>query len=70
MAGVHAMPGPVVRGPAGCDVVFENDRPVVVSYAEAGAFVLHQEVLGAWRTCQYACVCVYPRLVMCWNGGN
>ena len=44
---VHARPGPVARGPAGCDVVFENDRPVVDTYAEAGAFVLHQAALGA-----------------------
>ena len=44
---VHASPGPVARGPASYDVVFENDRPVVVAYAEAGAFVLHQEALGA-----------------------
>ena len=44
---VHAKPGPVVRGPDGCDVVFENDRPVVVTYAEAGAYVLHQVAVGA-----------------------
>jgi hypothetical protein len=44
---VHGLPGPVARSPAGCDVVFENDRPVVVAYAEAGAFVLHQEAVGA-----------------------
>ena len=36
----------MVRGPVSYDVVFENDRPVVVSYAEAGAFVLHQAALG------------------------
>jgi hypothetical protein len=44
---VHGSPGPVARGPAGYDVVFEHDRPVVVAYAEAGAYVLHQEALGA-----------------------
>jgi hypothetical protein len=44
---VHATPGPVVRGPDGYDVVFENDRPVVVTYAEAGAYVLHQVAFGA-----------------------
>ncbi len=44
---VHATPGPVARGPNGYDVVFENDRPVVVAYAEAGAYVLHQEAVGA-----------------------
>jgi hypothetical protein len=44
---VHATPGPVARGPNGCDVVFDNDRPVVVAYAEAGAYVLHQEAAGA-----------------------
>jgi hypothetical protein len=44
---VHAKPGPVVRGPDECDVVFENDRPVVATYAEAGAYVLHQEAPGA-----------------------
>jgi hypothetical protein len=40
---VHASPGPVARGPAGYDVVLEDDRPEAVTYAEAGAFVLHQE---------------------------
>lgn len=43
---VHATPGPVVRGPDGFDVVFENDRQEVVTYAEAGAYVLHQEAAG------------------------
>jgi hypothetical protein len=28
-------------------VVFENDRPLVATYAEAGAYVLHQEAPGA-----------------------
>jgi hypothetical protein len=44
---VDASPGPVVRGPDGFDVVFENDLPVVVTYAEAGAYALHQEAAGA-----------------------
>jgi hypothetical protein len=44
---VHSTPRPVVRGPDGFDVVFENDRPVVVIYAEAGAYVLHQKAAGA-----------------------
>jgi hypothetical protein len=44
---VHATPGPVVRGPDGFDVVFENYRPVVVTYAEARAYVLHQHAPGA-----------------------
>jgi hypothetical protein len=44
---VHATPGPIARGPNRFDVVFENDRPVVVAYAEAGAYVLHQEAAGA-----------------------
>jgi hypothetical protein len=44
---VHASPGPVARGPAGYFVVFEDDRPVAVTYAEAGAYVLHQEALRA-----------------------
>ena len=43
---MHATPGLVVRGPNGYDVAFENDRPVV-TYAEAGSFVLHQEAVGA-----------------------
>ena len=29
------------------DAVFENDRAVVVTYAVAGAYVLHQVALGA-----------------------
>jgi hypothetical protein len=44
---VHSTPRPVVRGPDGFDVVFENDRPVVVICAEAGAYVLHQKAAGA-----------------------
>jgi hypothetical protein len=32
--------------PDGFDVVFKNDRPIVVTYAEAGACVLHQDALG------------------------
>jgi hypothetical protein len=44
---VHATPGPVARGPAGYDVVFENNRPLVVAYAEAGAYVLHQRAVRA-----------------------
>jgi hypothetical protein len=32
----------MVRGPDECRVVFENDRPITATYAEAGAHVLHQ----------------------------
>lgn len=44
---VHPKPGPVVRGPTAFDVVFENDVPIVVIYAEAGVFVLHQVAQGS-----------------------
>ena len=44
-----ASPGPVARGPDGFDVVFENDRPINVTCAEAGACVLHQGRLGLGR---------------------
>jgi hypothetical protein len=44
---VRSTPGPVVRGPDGFDLVFENDLPVVVTYAEAGAYALHQEAASA-----------------------
>jgi hypothetical protein len=46
---VCATPGPVVRGPDGFDVVFENDLPVVVTYAEAGMYALHQEAAARDR---------------------
>lgn len=39
---VHATAGPVVRGPHAYDAVLENNEPVVVTYAEAGLYVLHQ----------------------------
>jgi hypothetical protein len=56
---VHAKPGPVVRGPNAYDAVFENGRPVVVTYAEAEAYVMHQVAFGL-RSPRQVRVCQFP----------